>query len=63
VVVHCAQSLQRGPASAAALRARLQELGVAKDVLVMEGGFNAFSAQHGSDSSVVETGLASKQQA
>lgn len=58
VVVHCAKSLQRGPASAAALRQRLQELGITKDVLVMEGGFNKFSELYSGDSSVVETGPA-----
>ena len=54
--MHCAKSLQRGPASAAALRERLQQLGVAKDVVVMEGGFNKFSELYGADSSVVEAG-------
>lgn len=58
VVVHCAQSLQRGPASAAALRARLQELGIPKEVVVMEGGFNKFGELYSGDSSVVETGPA-----
>lgn len=54
--MHCAKSQQRGPASAAALKQRLQELGVTKEVVVMEGGFNKFSELYGSDSSVVETG-------
>lgn len=58
VVVHCAKSLQRGPASAAALQQRLQELGLAKEVVVMEGGFNKFSELYGGDSSVVEAGPA-----
>lgn len=56
--MHCAKSLQRGPASAAALRARLQELGVTKEVVVMEGGFNKFAELYSGDSSVVETGPA-----
>jgi hypothetical protein len=57
--VHCAKSLQRGPASAAALRQRLQELGLSKEVVVMQGGFQNFSELYSGDSSVVETGPAS----
>lgn len=60
VVVHCAKSLQRGPQSAAALKQRLQELGINKQVLVMDGGFDKFGELYGSDSSVVEGGAAPK---
>uniref|UniRef100_A0A383W1W8 protein-tyrosine-phosphatase n=1 Tax=Tetradesmus obliquus TaxID=3088 RepID=A0A383W1W8_TETOB len=60
VVVHCAKSLQRGPQSAAALKQRLQELGINKQVLVMDGGFEKFGELYGSDSSVVEGGAAPK---
>jgi methanogenic corrinoid protein MtbC1 len=60
VVVHCAQSLQRGPASAALLKQRLQELGIEKQVVVLDGGFNKFSELYQADASVVEAGAAPK---
>lgn len=51
VVVHCAKSQQRGPASAALLKQRLQELGLAgnKEVVVMEGGYNRYGELYSSD--------------
>jgi hypothetical protein len=60
VVVHCAKSLQRGPQSAALLKQRLQELGIDKQVVVMDGGFNKFSELYQCDGSVVEGGSAPK---
>jgi hypothetical protein len=56
VVVHCALSQQRGPKSAAALHSRLQELGLNKEVVVMEGGFKKFNELYSGDSTVVEAG-------
>jgi methanogenic corrinoid protein MtbC1 len=58
--VHCAKSLQRGPQSAALLKQRLQELGIEKQVVVMDGGFNKFSELYQADASVVEAGAAPK---
>jgi hypothetical protein len=60
VVVHCALSLKRGPTSAALLKQRLQELGIEKQVVVMDGGFEKFSELYQSDNSVVEGGPAPK---
>ncbi|KAF8062074.1 MCC1 [Scenedesmus sp. PABB004] len=54
VVVHCALSQRRGPASAAALAARLRELGVEKKITVMAGGFNEFGETFGADKEVLE---------
>eukprot|EP00878_Enallax_costatus_P004216 GHUV01004446.1.p1 GENE.GHUV01004446.1~~GHUV01004446.1.p1 ORF type:complete len:144 (+),score=47.69 GHUV01004446.1:100-531(+) len=61
VVVHCAMSLQRGPAAAAKLRERLLQLGLDKQVVVMDGGFNKFSELYAADSTVVEAGASGKQ--
>lgn len=35
----------------------MQQLGITKDVVVMEGGFNKFSELYSEDSSVVEAGV------
>lgn len=49
-------SLQRGPASAAKLKERLLQLGLDKQVVVMDGGFNKFNELFAEDGTVVETG-------
>lgn len=55
-VLLCCCSLQRGPASAAKLKERLLELGLDKDVVIMDGGFDKFGELYAADNAVVETG-------
>lgn len=57
VIVHCAKSQVRGPRAAGRIAERLQQLasekGLTPEVLVMEGGFDAFSQAYGSDATLV----------